>query len=206
MNSASSALMILIFVFLAKIRKRHATYTRKCLNAIFLVDTALEEKLRSLSGDTPDNNLVVIPAPKVNRIQRAVFYYADFIGTLIYIVILLSVVSVWLAVGPVLHFSDNRWLISGTYVSPSGMNDDFGLRNLQHYLGGLVTDRFRKVYNTGAEAFRVIGLPVPEGKEYKSISFSIRISETINRICGHEFMVVASLLLISGLIVGASAM
>lgn len=165
MNSASSALIILILVFLANIRERHAAYTRKCLDAIFLVDTTLEEKLRSLSGDTLDNNLVVIPAPKVNRIQRTIFYYADFVGTLIGIVILLSVVSVWLAVGPVLHFSDNWWLISGTYAGLIGMNDGFVLQNLQHYLGGLLAVRFRKVYNTGAEAFRVIGLPVPEKEE-----------------------------------------
>ncbi|OGM44710.1 low affinity iron transporter [Aspergillus bombycis] len=69
MNSASSALMVFIFAFLANIRERHAAYTRSCLDAIFHVDSCLEAKLRQLTHDALPNDPVIIPAPRVSKVH-----------------------------------------------------------------------------------------------------------------------------------------
>ena len=206
MNSASSALMVFIFAFLANIRERHSAYTRKCLNAIFLVDSALEVKLRSLTGDTLANDVVIIPAPKVNRIQRVIFYYADVIGTLVGIVLLFVVLAIWVAIGPALEFSDNWWLISGTYAGLIGMNDGFVLRNLQNCLGGAVNSRFAELSDKDERLFELTGLPHPEKEQPTNISLTARISEIVNRVSGHELAVVVGFLAILGLIAGSSAM
>jgi low-affinity ferrous iron transport protein len=206
MNSASSALMVFIFTFIMNIRERHSAYTRKCLNAIFLVDSALEVKLRSLTGDTLDNDVVIIPAPKVNRIQRGIFYYADFVGTLLGIAILIVVLAVWVAIGPALQFSDNWWLISGTYAGLIGLNDGFVLRNLQNRLGGPVNSRFAKLSDADEKLFELTGLPSPDKELVKDTSLTARISEIMDRVSAHELTVVAGFLVILGLIAGSSAM
>jgi low-affinity ferrous iron transport protein len=44
-NSATSAMMVFVFAFLANIRERHGEYARRCVNAIYGVDSTLELKL-----------------------------------------------------------------------------------------------------------------------------------------------------------------
>jgi low-affinity ferrous iron transport protein len=61
-----------------------------------------------LTGDKDMNDDFVIPAPNVNWLQRAIFYYADVVGTLVGVALLIIVIVVWLAIGPVLVF-DKNW-------------------------------------------------------------------------------------------------
>lgn len=107
-NSATSALMVFVFAFLANTRERHSRYAAKCLDAVYEVDAALELKLRMLTDDKDMNDDFVIPAPNVNWLQRAIFYYADVVGTLVGVALLIIVIVVWLAIGPVLQF-DRNW-------------------------------------------------------------------------------------------------
>ncbi|GAB7336936.1 hypothetical protein MBLNU13_g01775t2 [Cladosporium sp. NU13] len=106
-NSATSALMVFVFAFLANVREMHARYTAKCLDATYRIDATLEERLRALTRDESMNEPFVVLAPRVNWLQRAIFYYADLVGTLVGIVLLVVVIVVWIAVGPVMRFSDN---------------------------------------------------------------------------------------------------
>ncbi|KAJ0115257.1 low affinity iron transporter [Diaporthe amygdali] len=106
-NSATSAWMVLIFAFLANIRERHERYMGKRLTHIFEADSAIELKLRIITGDATHNPTIVIPGPKVSRLQRAIFYYADLVGTLVGIIILIVVLVVWLCIGPVMAFDSN---------------------------------------------------------------------------------------------------
>ncbi|WEW60276.1 hypothetical protein PRK78_005761 [Emydomyces testavorans] len=206
MNSASSALMVFTFAFLANIRERHSAYSNRCLDAIFKVDSALESRLRSLTGDTLSNPLVVIPAPKVNRVQRVIFYYADFVGTLVGIVLLLTVIIAWVAVGPLLQFSSNWWLLIGTYAGLVGMNDGFVLRNMQARLRSYVDVEFAKVDAEDEQLFAISRVPMPEKERLPVQSLTHRISDAMNAICAHELTVVAGFVTILGLIAGASAM
>ena len=206
MNSASSALMVFVFSFLANIRERSAGYEKKCLDAIFLEDSALELKLRSFTDDTLSNVPVIIPAPKVNRIQRAIFYYADFVGTLVGIGILLAVIIIWIAVGPVLKFSSDWWLLIGTYAGLVGMNDGFVLRNMQARLEGYVDVELDKIDAEEEKLFAIIQVAMPPKDTSANQSLTYRMSNDVNRFCAHELTVLAGFLTIVGLIAGASAM
>ncbi|KAE8398992.1 Low affinity iron permease-domain-containing protein [Aspergillus pseudonomiae] len=206
MNSASSALMVFVFAFLANIRERHAVYTRSCLDAIFHVDASLEAKLRQLTHDTLPNDTVIIPAPRVSPIQRAIFYYADFVGTLVGIAILVAVIIIWIAIGPLLHFDSNWWLLIGTYAGLVGMNDGFVLRNMQARLRCYVDAEFARITAHDASLFATAGIPAPSDEVVADNSLTHRVSVTMGRVCAHEITVVLGVVTILGLVAGASAM
>lgn len=69
--------MVLIFVFLACIRERHAEYVKVCMDKILQTDVELETSLRVLTGDAQPNPTVVMPSPIMGRLQRAIAYYAE---------------------------------------------------------------------------------------------------------------------------------
>lgn len=207
MNSASSAWMVLYFAFLANIRERHTGHERKCLTSLFAVDCSLEARLRVLTNDKESNPQVVLSAPKVNKLQRAIFYYADFVGTLVGIGILLTVMITWLAVGPVFHFSANWWLLIGTYAGLIGMHDGFVLRNMQARLYSYVEKEMNVLHQVDKEIFQRAGLTLPpDTYAERRFSLSERVSMVVDKISAHELTVVAGVLTIIGLIVGASAM
>jgi low-affinity ferrous iron transport protein len=221
-NSATSALMVLIFAFLANIRERHDAHTAGCVEQIFTVDAEVERRLRTLTRDTTPNPTVVVPAPKVRRLQRAIFYYADVVGTLVGIALLIVVVTIWLAIGPALQFNSNWWLIIGTYAGLIGLNDSFVLRNVQAKFIDYENDAFESlrlddmetVLPTSDDQTKEIGrmldaevLPdqtpaAPPGQD----SLTNRLSAKMGVVCAHEYTVLVGFLSIIGLLVGASAM
>ena len=123
MNSASPALMVYILAFLANIRERHNQYRTKCLQYIYLVDRTLELRLRTATGDSIENETILIPSPKRSALQRGIDYYADLVGTLIGIAILFFVIIIWVVTGPAFSYNSNWWLLIGTYAGLVGMND-----------------------------------------------------------------------------------
>lgn len=207
MNSASSALMVLYFAFLANIRERHSAYNEKCLAFLFTIDSYLEAHLRDLTDDKQSNPQVIIPPPKVNKLQRAIFYYADFVGTLVGIAILVTVIIAWLATGPVFRFSSDWWLFIGTYAGLVGMHDGFVLRNLQARLTSYVDQGMDVLHQADKDIFLDLGLPFPEVKDREqNLTVSERVSIMVGRVSSHELVVLAGVLTIIGLLIGASAM
>ncbi|KAK3944997.1 Low-affinity iron/zinc ion transport protein fet4 [Diplogelasinospora grovesii] len=205
-NSSTSALMLLIFAFLANIQERHGAHIDKCLDALFQVDSAIEVKLRTVTGDTIPNPMVTIPAPKVGRIQRAIFYYADVVGTLVGIALLITVMTVWLAIGPVMSFNSNWWLLIGTYAGLIGMNDGFVLDNVQSRLHSYVDDAFAQVHFDDLGLFDDIGAPEQAEEQDRRLTISQRLSMRMGAVCSHPATVIVGVLSIVGLIIGASAM
>ena len=205
-NSSTSALMLLVFAFLANIRERHGAHLSQCLDALFRVDSAIEATLRSVTHDTIPNPVVTIPAPKVGRVQRAIFYYADVVGTLVGIALLITVMAVWLAIGPVLSFNSNWWLLIGTYAGLIGMNDGFVLDNVQARLHSYVDDAFAQVHRDELDLLDDMGAPEQVEKQTWRPSMSQRLSAKMSAVCSHEATVILGVLCIIGLIVGASAM
>jgi low-affinity ferrous iron transport protein len=205
-NSATSALMVFILAFLANIRERHSNYTTKCLESIYLVDTALEVRLRTITGDCIENRPVVIHAPKRGRIQRGIDYYADLVGTLIGIAILFLVIIIWVVIGPAMSFSSNWWLLIGTYAGLIGMNDGFVLRNVQNQLGGYENAEFVQLTYDDMDMLAVIGVTQLEEERVADNSFSCRISVAMGSFCSHEATVILGAVTIVGLVIGASAM
>jgi len=205
-NSATSALMVFILAFLANIRERHTKYMTKCLEAIWKVDAALELRLRTATGDKIENPPVVIPALKRSRIQRGIDYYADLVGTLVGIAILIFVIIVWVAIGPALHFDTNWWLLIGTYAGLIGLNDGFVLRNVCTVLGDNENEEFTQVEYDDMDMLAVIGVEKLKEERVADNSLTCRISVRVGDICSHELTVVLGAITIVGLVIGASAM
>ena len=206
MNSASSALMVFILSFLANIRERHFGYLTTCLDRIYEVDTALELRLRTATGDSMENETVIILPPKRGRLQRGIDYYADLVGTLIGIAILFLVLVIWVAIGPVMSFDSNWWLLIGTYAGLVGMNDGFVLRNVQHILGGYEEAEFVQLTHKEREMLALIGVTQLDKELVADNSLSCRISVAVGKVSSHEVTVVLGAVLVVGLLIGASVM
>jgi len=215
-NSATSALMVFVLAFLANIRERHGEYSKRCVNEIYKVDTQLELHLRAATGDTEPNPVFTVPAPEVGRIQRVIDYYADLVGALIGIAILILTMIVWVVIGPALGFNANWWLLIGTYAGLVGMNDGFVLRNVCNKLGGYETPHFEQIAYEDLDALATLNAhpsqqrqlteKVAEERQMPDSSLSTRVSIRMGNVCSHELTVVFGVVLILGLVVGASAM
>lgn len=198
--------MVFIFSFLAILRERHTYFLRCCLDKIYRVDGLLEIKLRQMTGNEIPNDETVIPALKINAIQRAITYYADVVGTLVGIALLIIVLIVWACIGPALHFDANWWLLIGTYAGLIGLNDGFILRNMQALHRRHEDLQFRTIETEDDELFQSLGLPPLNVVSVEKKSVSYRVSERMNRICGHEVTVLLGVLLLIALLVIASVM
>lgn len=205
-NSATSALMVFVLAFLANIRERHQKYTTTCLKSIYQVDAALELKLRTITGDEIENQPITIPVPPRSRVQRAIDYYADLVGTLTGIAILLLVMIVWVAIGPAMSFDSNWWLLIGTYAGLVGLNDGFVLRNVSNVLEGYENNEFIQVTYDDMDVLAVIGITHLNEERVADESLSCRVSIAMGNFCSHELTVVLGAITIIGLIIGASVM
>lgn len=205
-NSGTSALMVLIFTFLANIRERHDEYVEKCMNSIFEVDSEVEFKLRILTGDTEPNPVVVVAAPHVGTLQRAIFYYADVVGTLVGIALLVIVLIIWICIGPAMHWNNNWWLFIGTYAGLVGLIDGFVLRNVQQRLHQYEKLALEEANLEDVSISDAIDLPMPEKVKVKYNSINYRLSDKMGIVCAHEITVILGIMLVIGLIIGASVM
>ncbi|KAK6501609.1 low-affinity Fe(2+) transport protein [Arthrobotrys musiformis] len=205
-NSATSALMVFVFAFLACLRECYSDYTNICMDAIYRVNACLELELRILTDDESANEPVLIPAPKENWLQLCIYYYADVVGTLVGIIILVVVIAVWIAVGPVLKFNNNWWLLIGTYAGLVGLFDSFVLRNIQGRLKHYENVQAEIIEKEEEIVFETIGIDIPVKETVNSSSLSYRISAAVGEISSHLLMVVAGFLLTVGCVVGSSVM
>ncbi|KAJ6126322.1 hypothetical protein N7523_001128 [Penicillium sp. IBT 18751x] len=205
-NDATSALMILVFAFLACLRECYADYTNTCIDAIFRLDSTVEKELRRLSQDDLPNTTEIIMPPKESYLQVVIFYYADVIGTLVGIIILLLVIITWAAVGPVLQFSNTWWLLIGTYAGLVGLFDSFVLRNIQGKVHQYIESQIDDLDEDDKILFNGLLLPLPSADKLKKPSLSRRASRYMDAISSNLLMVVAGFLVTIGCLVASSAM
>ncbi|KAK9328463.1 Low affinity iron permease-domain-containing protein [Lipomyces starkeyi] len=205
-NSATSALMVFVFVFLENIREQHRTYSESCLALIHKTDSSLELRLRIVTGDTTDNETVVIPGPQVTKIQRAIYYYADLVGSLVGIGLMLIVIVIWVVIGPAMSFDSDWWLIIGTYTGLIGMTDGFILRNVFYHLGQHEDQAFDQIRTEDLAMFDVIGASPPAEDEIRDSGLSFRISASVDHFCSHEYVVMLGTMIMIVLVIGASVM
>lgn len=198
--------MVFIFSFLAILRERHSDYVRACIDAIYRIDSTLELKLRSLTNDRNDNLPIAISALRMNRLQRIITYYADVVGALTGVALLIIVFVAWLAIGPVLKFNTDWWLLIGTYAGLIGLIDGFVLRNVQTKLQDHEEPQYMQIDMEDSELFAMLSASLPPTKPLNDRRISYRVSQKMGEICGHEIMVMVGLLLVCGLLIGASMM
>ena len=229
-NSATSALMILVFALLTCVREQHKQQTTSYLRQVCDLDVCLESQLRELTQDKIVNHSVTIYPGAVNRLERAISYYADLVGTLVGICLLMLVVVIWIAIGPALHFSSNWWLIIGTYAGLIGMHDGFVLHNVQSQLNRHSQAALKDVVRDDLEAFAIIspvdrrGLSLlsanPGGRADPEIahidrsetikptysSLTSRISTRLSGLMSHPAAVLVGIVFILALLVAASGL
>ena len=198
--------MVFVFSFLAFLRERHVDYSRASLDAMYRTDAVLELKLRSLLGDDIANPTIIIPAAKVNPLQRLINYYADVAGALTGMALLVGFIALWLAIGPILHFDSNWWLLIGTYCGLIGLNDGFVLRNVQSKFDTRVAQMFGELDLGDQQLLTTLNLPISAVASVNKETPSYRLSRIMNNVCGHELMVLAGILLIIGLLTGSTIM
>ncbi|SCU82306.1 LAME_0C00562g1_1 [Lachancea meyersii CBS 8951] len=210
-NTATAVPLLICTMFLQNIRARHEKYITKLLAAVFDIDTEIEEHLRTVNGDfTTPNEIVTIPARDRSVFEKVIDVYADIIGTGVGLVIAIGAIAAWLAIGNVMSWSSNWWLIIGTYTGLIGFLDGSVLRQVYFRIVNQEEENYALMAQEDADLFEALGLHCPDElfvdhKKAKS-SFSLKISNAINRACSSQLCVLASISTIIGLIIVASAL
>ncbi|ORX33308.1 hypothetical protein BD324DRAFT_640266 [Kockovaella imperatae] len=202
-NSATSALMVLLFAFLANIRQRHAAYEEVCVKALEEMDEALDRRLREMTGYTDPSPEITILPPPTNVVQKIIYYYAEVVGALIGIASLIIVLIVWVAMGPVVKFSSGWWLFIGTYAGLVGMVDGFVLRNVQGQLQSHEEGQLGEIARMDRQMLARVGWEVAQERSPGRMA---RMSLAINRVCATQLMVVGGFITTLGLIIVSSVM
>ncbi|KAK9427746.1 Low-affinity Fe [Lipomyces doorenjongii] len=170
-NTAVAVELLVTSVFLQNIRHRHSDLAEKYLTEIAVLDFQLEHKLRDMTKDIAENEMVKTEYPPRNKIAGIV---------------------VWLAIGTLMHWNSNWWLIIGTYTGLAGFFDGFVLRNVYSRI-----DR---------HIFAIIGVEVPEERPPNIASRGNRISNWIAGVCSHANAVIVALFTLIGLVSVSSAL
>ncbi|KAK5999359.1 hypothetical protein QM012_005484 [Aureobasidium pullulans] len=206
-NTSTSALMVFMLALLANDRERHEKFLSQCTNRLMAVDVELEVMLRDMTEDTIDNEAVVIPAPAISKLQRAINFYADLVGTLLGIALLILILVVWIVLGPVMKFDANWWLLIGTYAGLIGMNDGFVLKNLSNVCARYEDKHYEQQILDDEDLFTIIGAPSSQTTESPAVARAdVRFSIAMGNFCSHEYTVAVGLASILGLLLVASLM
>jgi low-affinity ferrous iron transport protein len=108
--------------------------------------------------------------------------FADIMGSLVGVIISLLVTIAWVAVGPLLEFSDNWWLIIGTFTGLVGFIDGFVLRNLYCREEKTVGDEFKRVAWSDRKVLDLLNVEVPQktkGKRALDTRISIATGDAL---------------------------
>lgn len=205
-NTAVAVELTFTSMFLQNTRRRHMDYLEKCLQCIRKTDTELEVVLRQTTGEysTPNPVITILP-PKVGRGVRIIDYYGDVIGTGIGAFISVCVFITWFAIGNVMNWSDDWWLIIGTYTGLVGFVDGFVLRNVYFRQDVLLDEQFQALIDSDLAIYQYINLAPPDKYENREISFGERLSNWMGDLCATPLAVLFSVLVVIGLICFASS-
>lgn len=211
-NTATAICLLVSTVFLQNIRARHDKYLVKFLHGIFSMDEKIDYQLRNYYNDfeTP-NPVITIYSKKRSSGEELIDWYADVIGTGIGVVVAVVVFAVWLGIGTPMGWSDDWWLIIGTYTGLIGFLDGFVIRQVYFRIVGHEEINYKVVAQDDAEIFDMLGIHCPD--EFSGLhipkrknSIDYKISSFINTICSSQWSVLVSVLTILGLIIIASGL
>ncbi|EPY53128.1 iron/zinc ion transporter [Schizosaccharomyces cryophilus OY26] len=206
-NTATAVELTFTSVFLQNVRHRHMKYISRCVSSIFHIDAALEEALRRQSGDRQTNPVIEIEAEKVSHGSRIIDYYADLVGSGVGAMISATVFIVWLAIGNVMHWNSNWWLIIGTYTGLIGFLDGFVLRNVYFRENNHVKIHLQTLIDEECSLFQSLDLPLPHDSEITlNKSFAYKLSSFIGHICSQAYSVFVAVIIIVCLVVAAGAL
>lgn len=205
-NTATAIELLITTVFLENVRHRTGLYIAKQTQAFNQLDSKFEFELRDLSGDYYENELVVVNRPPRDKIQKAISLYAHVVGNGLGLVISVCVFSAWISIGNTMHWSPNWWLVIGSYTGLVGFIDGFVLREVFYSITNYERQNFNDLLKDSQELLDMAGIQVELEEPKKKDTLSVRISTFINMVCSHEYSVIASFVIVLGLVILASAM
>lgn len=210
-NTAVAVSLLICSTFLQNIRARHDKYIAKFLLAIYEIESNIDMKLRTRLNDfETQHEMITIPPSKRSKLEVVIDWYADVIGTGIGVVILVAVFATWIGIGQCLNWDDNWWLIIGTYTGLVGFLDGYVIRQVYFRITAHEEENYQQVADDDLALFQKYNIHCPEeyfvnGKVTKS-TLSYKISSYINWLCADQWSVVASLVIIIGLICVSSGL
>jgi low-affinity ferrous iron transport protein len=151
------------------------------------------------------NEIVKIQWSAKHRFERALDWYAAFIGSGFGAFMSLIFLVIWLGVGNLMRWGDNWWLIIGTWTGVVGTFNSAVLRYSLYNEEQRSSREYDILTEQDKAIFKEVGLPCPETpmSDFQP-DLMARISISISRICATRWAVLAVLTLILGLLVGAT--
>lgn len=204
-NTATAISLTITSVFLQNIQQQQEDTLEKCLEYALKIDAEVEYRLRELTEDSKPNPIHEIPAPKPTKVERGIDNFADVMGSGLGVAITVLVFIVWIAVGPILGFDDNWWLIIGTFTGLVGFIDAFVLRNMYFREEKHAGYEFRAIQDSDIRLLERLNVPVPQ-RAAVIRPWSLRISIAIGDACGSQWATVSACLFVIALLVLATAM
>jgi low-affinity ferrous iron transport protein len=204
-NTATAISLTITSVFLQNIQQQQEDTLEKCLEYALKVDAEVEYRLRELTEDIKPNPIHEIPAPKPTKIERGVDNFADVMGSGLGVALTILVFVAWIAVGPVLTFDDNWWLIIGTFTGLVGFIDAFVLRNMYSREEKAAGFEFRAIQDSDERLLDRLNVPLPQRVAVVR-PLTLRISIAIGDACGSQWASVSAVLFVIALLVLATAM
>ncbi|KAF7901242.1 hypothetical protein EAF00_003463 [Botryotinia globosa] len=205
-NTAIAVALTFTSIFLQNLQQQQEDNLEQCLEYALRVDSEVEWRLREITNDYQPNPIFEIPTPTISRIERSIDIFADVMGSGVGLLITLIVTVVWIAVGPILDFNDNWWLIIGTFTGLVGFIDGFVLRNVYYRNEKVAEVQFEKIAESDDRLLDLVNIPFPYQTPTKPRNFSTRASAAAGEFCALSVVSVASVGVVFALIATASIM
>jgi low-affinity ferrous iron transport protein len=210
-NTAVAVELTFTSMFLQNVRRRHADTLNFTLSSIQTLDSDIEARLREMTGDLQPNPSIVIAPPESTRTERCIDVYAYVIGSGVGVALTTIVVIVWLALGHMLSWDSNWWLIIGTYTGLIGFIDGFILRNVYFRQSAIIETHLQALISSDRETFASLSLAFASGDadvegQVKKRGLGLRISEWMIYICALPSAVMGSLAVVVVLLAVATGL
>ncbi|GMG20276.1 unnamed protein product [Ambrosiozyma monospora] len=205
-NTGVAVLLMISSIVLENIRLRNDLFIKQQIKDIITFDASIERLEREITGDYTPNEIISVVPLKRKGLKKVISKYADIIGTGLGLLISVCVFVVWLAIGNVMGWSDNWWLIIGTYTGLIGFIDGFVLREVYFSITKYEEKDLTNVLQQSIDVLRAAGIDadIPEIRDKNTISF--RVSKGINYVCSNQWSVVGSVIAVLALIIIASGL
>lgn len=211
-NTAVALELLITSVFLENLRLRNNKTVRGYFEDFINLDADLELELRRLTGYTNDNlPLIVRPMPR-KGIEKWISFYAGAVGNGLGLVISTCVFVAWIAIGHVMHWNDNWWLIIGTYTGLVGFIDSVVLREVYYAISSYEDKMFESIVDESQQLLDISGF-VYDLRDATKVEckgtlkkWNIRMSEYVNYVCSTKYAVIVSFIVVVGLIIMGCAM
>lgn len=130
--------------------------------------------------------------------------YAAFIGSGYMATISLLLVAAWLAIGHAMSWGDNWWLIIGTWTGVVGTFNAAVLRYTLYRQEETTEIEYTALIEQDKVIFKELGLPCIDQMANSKPNLMTRLGMFTSWVCATPWAVLATLILILGLLIGAT--